>query len=98
MKKILTITVNWLRLLRIRFQLRPSRKNKAVKEAVRMHKKNGKRYRVFFFGGEYRIWTREDIKRQMHDGLLKYNKKPGVDYDGICFFDTNSLDKEGGKL
>lgn len=84
------LIMNWY----IRFCGRPSRLEKAINAADRLHKKTGKRYRVFFFGYKYRVWTRQDIKDRKNVGLLKRHLKAGEDFDKIAFYDTN---KEGGK-
>lgn len=94
MKKIFTIIINWFKLLRIRFQMRPSQLRKAIKTADELHAATGKRYRVFFFGDRYRVWNRQDIRRRQDVELLRRDKKVGVDFDKICFYDTN---KGGGK-
>lgn len=73
----------------IRFCGRRSRLVKAIKKADRMHQQNGKRYRVFFFGYKYRVWTRTDIKERKNVGLLKRYLKAGEDFDRIAFYDTN---------
>lgn len=88
MKRIIK---NWFKLLRIRFQMREIKLDKAIKEAKKLHAETGKRYRVFFFGNKYHVWNRQDIRRQQACGLLKRNKKAGEDFDKICFFDTNSF-------
>lgn len=92
--KIFIIIINWIKLLRIRFQMRPAQLKKAIREADRLHGVTGKRYRVFFFGDKYRVWNRQDIRRQQSERLLRRDKKVGSDFDQICFYDTN---KEGGK-
>ena len=73
----------------IRFCGRRSRLEKATRQAERMHLKTGKRYRVFFFGYKYRVWTRQDIKDRKNVGLLKRYLKAGEDFDRIAFHDTN---------
>ena len=100
--KIFKIITNWLRLQQIRFHMRPSQLKKAIKQADALHAKDGRRYRVFFFGNKYHVWNRQDIREKQHSGLLKW-KKVGEDFDRICFYDTNpgqatskSLNKEGG--
>lgn len=87
--------INYFKKLRVRFQGRNSQFLKAVKKADKLHTKTGKRYRVFFFGTRYHVWTREDIRRKQHGGLLKFGKKPGKDFDGICFYDTDAM--KGGQ-
>ncbi len=83
--------------LYIRFCGRPAALKKATKKAIKLHKENGKRYRVFFFGYQYRVWTRQDIKERKNIGLFKRDLKAGDDFDTIAFFDTNSLyEKKGG--
>ncbi len=82
---------NFFLQLYIRFRGRPGALKKATKEAIKLHKETGKRYRVFFFGYKYRVWTRSDIKERKNIGLFKHYLKAGKDFDGIAFFDTNSL-------
>lgn len=94
MSKLFIIIRNWIKLLRIRYQMRPARLKKAIRKADSLHADTGKRYRVFFFGDRYRVWHRQDIRRQQADQLLRRDKKAGADFDQICFYDTN---KEGGK-
>jgi len=78
----------------IRYQGRPSKLQKAIKLADKMKKDTNKRYRVFFFGYKYRVWTRQDIKDRKNSGLFKRFLKPGVDFDKIAFYDTD-LQKGG---
>lgn len=82
---------NFFMKLYIRFCGRPAAFKRATKRAVKLHHKTGKRYRVFFFGYKYRVWTRSDIKERKNNGLFKRDLKAGVDFDGIAFFDTNHL-------
>lgn len=72
----------------IRFRMRPYLLYKAKKQADRLHRKTGRRYRVFFFGYKYRVWDRQDIKEQKRIGILKQDRKVGEDFDRICFYDT----------
>ena len=72
----------------IRYCGRPSRLKKAIRQADKLHDQTGKRYRVFFFGYKYRVWTRQDIKERKTVGLFKKTLKPGIDFDLICFYDT----------
>lgn len=74
--------------LYIRFKGRPGALRKAIKEADRLHKKNGKRYRVFFFGYEYKVWDRGQIRKRIKEGLFRSELKAGEDFDRICFYDT----------
>lgn len=76
----------------IRFKGRPASLYKAVKEANKRYEKDGKRYRVFFFGYKYRVWNRQEIQAQKRIGLLKSNLKVGEDFDKICFYDTQNHD------
>lgn len=65
---------------------------KAIKEADRLHREDGKRYRVFFFGYKYRVWNRQQIQEQKRIGLLRKGLKVGEDFDKICFYDTQNTD------
>ncbi|GHV10289.1 hypothetical protein FACS1894162_3580 [Bacteroidia bacterium] len=78
--------------LYIRFCGRPAQLQKAIRKAKRLNKKTGRRYRVFFFGYKYRVWNRDDIRKQIKSGLFKHELKAGADFDKIAFFDTDSLD------
>ncbi len=84
---------NFFTKLYIRFCMRPGNLKRAEKKAIQLHKETGKRYRVFFFGYKYRVWTRQDIKERKNIGLFKRDLKAGEDFDSIAFFDTNNLDK-----
>ena len=77
--------------LRLRHRGRPGNLERAVRRAKRLHKRSGKRYRVFFILGKYRVWTREDIKRRKNSEILRRDMKVGVDFDRIAFFDTNTM-------
>lgn len=85
--------MNVLTKLYIRFKGRPALLHKAVRQAQKRHKKDGKRYRVFFFGYKYRVWNRQEIQVQKRIGLLKSNLKVGEDFDKICFYDTQNSDR-----
>ena len=88
-RKIKNFLLGWY----IRFKGRPYLLDKAIREANRLSKKNnGRRYRVFFFGYEYRVWDRWQIKEQKRIGLLKKDRKVGEDFDKICFYDTLNPD------
>jgi hypothetical protein len=78
-----------IKLLRLRYQMRPAALGRAKKVADRLHKKNGKRYRVFFFGTRYHVWTRDEIRNRKKSGLFKYGLKAGGDFDRVAFYDTN---------
>ncbi len=83
-------SINTLRKWHIRFRMRPYLLHRAIRQADRLSKKNNsRRYRVFFFGDKYRVWDRWDIKEQKRIGLLKKDRKVGVDFDSICFYDTH---------
>lgn len=92
--KIFKIITNWFKIQRLRFQMRPAKLEKAIKKADRLHKRTGKRYRVFFFGSKYHVWDRREIRRRQSSGLLKWDKKAGADFDRICFYDTDKPDNK----
>ena len=77
--------------LRIRFCMRPGALNKAIRQAKQLHRETGRRYRVFFFGYQYYVWTRDDIKERKRNELFKWHLKAGEDFDRISFFDTNNI-------
>lgn len=74
----------------LRFRMRPGALNRAIRKAKRRHKRTGNRYRVFFFGNRYHVWTRDEIRDRKKSGLFKFDKKAGVDFDTIAFYDTNT--------
>lgn len=78
-----------LQVLILRFRMRPGALNRAKKKADSLHKKTGLRYRVFFFGSRYRVWTRDEIRERKKSGLFKYRLKAGEDFDRVAFYDTN---------
>lgn len=92
--KIFVIIANWFKIQRLRFQMRPAQLKRAIKRANKLHKQDGMRYRVFFFGSKYHVWNRRDIRRRQASGLLKWNKKVGRDFDGICFYDTYATENK----
>jgi hypothetical protein len=77
----------------IRFKGRPSRLEKAIKKANRLHVRTGRRYRVFFIGMQYHAWDRVDIKRMKRAGIFHGHLKAGADFDTICFHDTSQPEK-----
>lgn len=77
-------------LLLLRFRMRPAALDRAKRKADRLHKKTGNRFRVFFFGKRYQVWTRDEIRDRKKSGLFKYQLKAGKDFDRIAFYDTNS--------
>lgn len=81
---------NYFTGLYIRFCGRPAALNRAIKKAETLHKKTGKRYRVFFFGYRYHVWSRQDIKERKRIGLFLSHLKVGDDFDSICFYDTSN--------
>lgn len=79
-----------IQLLILRFRMRPAALNRAKRKADRQHKKTGNRFRVFFFGNRYHVWTRDDIRDRKKTGLFKFWLKAGSDFDRVSFYDTNS--------
>ena len=79
--------------LYIRYTMRPGELRRAVKKARRLHEKDGRRYRVFYFGYRYHAWNRRDIRRQLNSGIFKDGLKTGIDFDKIAFFDTDNPDR-----
>jgi len=61
--------------------------NPAVKKAKRLNKKNGLRYRIFFFRGKYYVCNRREARNLMRNGFLKWAKLES-ELDKVCFFDT----------
>lgn len=75
----------------LRFRMRPGALNRAIRKADRLHKKTGNRFRVFFFGSSYHVWTRDEIRDRKKSGLFKFGLKAGADFDRISFYDTNPV-------
>ena len=69
--------------------MRPGALNRAKKKADRLQQETGHRYRVFFFGNRYHVWTRDDIRGRKKSGLFKYLLKAGEDFDRVSFYDTD---------
>jgi hypothetical protein len=74
-------------LLYLKYKGRPSQLRKAIKKAQALHIADKRRYRVFFFGNEYKVWTRTDLRSQQHEKILKWGKKE-ADWNSVCFYDT----------
>lgn len=91
-QKLIRVIKNAIILIYIRYKGRPSQLRKAIKQAEKLHKETTKRYRVFFFGYEYKVWTRTDLRGQQHEKLLKWGKKE-ADWNSICFYDTLNPEK-----
>jgi hypothetical protein len=78
-------------ILILRFRMRPGALERAKRKADLLHKKTGWRYRVFFFGNKYHVWTRNDIRDRKKSGLFKFFLKAGKDFDRVSFYDTGSV-------
>lgn len=74
--------------LKISWFASPRKQKRAIKKAIILNKKNGKRYRVFFVAGRYRVWQRNDIRHLRNEGVFRPELKPGSDFDKIAIFDT----------
>jgi len=83
-------------ILLLKFRMRPAALLRATKKADRLHRKTGNRYRVFFFGNSYQVWTRNDIRNRKKSGLFKFDKKAGADFDTISFYDTSPSTARSG--
>lgn len=71
-----------------RYQGSPAKLEKAKKKADRLSLAKGKRYRVFFLKGRYRVMTRLDVQRKKHSG--EWNQ--GVNMtklENMQFYDSN---------
>jgi len=92
--KLITRPLVWairgILLLKIRFHGRKPALERAVKKATRLHKKDGKRYRVFFLDFRYRVYNRDDIKCRKKEGIFNYFIN-STTIDPVKFFDTNDL-------
>jgi len=78
-------------ILLLKFRMRPAALNRAKRKADMLHRKTGNRFRVFFFGKKYHVWTRDEIRSRKKSGLFKFDKKAGADFDTIAFYDTNNI-------
>jgi len=76
--------------LYVRFKGRDAARNRAIKKALRRHRKTGKRYRVFFIQNRYQVMTRRDIQRKKHSGEWGTHVN-STNIDPMKFFDTENL-------
>jgi len=81
--------------LYVRYKGRDAARNRAIKKAKRIHRKTGKRYRVFFLQNRYQVITRSDIQQKKHakDWGRHVNS---TNMQRLCFFDTNPKTQENG--
>lgn len=79
-----------LRLIPVRFRGNILYRNRAITRAVEQFRTTGKRHRVFFIAGEYRVWTRQDLQHMKHDRKIKHSiNSTAMDY--IALFDTELM-------
>lgn len=74
----------------IRYKGRPGALNRARKKAVKLHKRNKKRYRVFFLQNRYQVLTRDDLQKRKHTGEFDWIVN-STNMNAFAFFDTNTL-------
>lgn len=60
---------------------------KRVHEAEQKAALDGKRYRIYSFGGKYRVLSKEDINYMRNRNLLSSKVNVGVN-DRFCLYDT----------
>ncbi len=89
-KRLLNHIVSVFLKLYIRYKGRDAALKRATKKAMKLHRKTGKRYRVFFLANKYQAITRNDIQQHKHakDWARHVNS---TNLQPLCFFDTNSL-------
>jgi hypothetical protein len=76
--------------LYLRFKGRKAQLDRAIKKADKLHKDNGKRYRVFFLDGKYRVFQRAEIKENRKAGVFnRYINSTKMDH--LKFYDTNDI-------
>jgi hypothetical protein len=77
--------------LRIRFHGRPAALKRAKRKAMRLNKKKGKRYRVYFLAMRYRVLHRDDVRSAKRSGFFNHNVNV-TNTESLVFFDTNNPD------
>lgn len=77
--------------LRIRFHGRPAALERAKRRALKLSKKENKRYRIYFLGMRYRVLHRDDIRAYKRIGF--FNRHINVtNTEALVFFDTANPD------
>lgn len=82
MKKIIYRIWAWLH-----FQLELMRKNRAVREAKRMHMLTGKRYWVIKLKGKYWVYSNNDVKYMKRMKIFK-KELDFIKLQEVCVFKT----------
>ena len=77
--------------LRIRYHGRAAALNRATRKAKKKHKKDGKRYRVYFLAMRYRVLHRDDVRAAKRIGFFNHNVNV-TNTESLVFFDTNNPD------
>lgn len=76
----------------IRYRANDYHRRRAVKRAINLNKKTGKRYRVAFHWGKYRVYHRDDLKDFKQSGFFgRLMNVTRLEEGGIILFDTNTL-------
>jgi hypothetical protein len=90
--------LNWIIKLRTRYYGSPAKLSEAVNAAEKLHRKKGKRYRVFFIGGRYRAMNRIEVQRKKHAG--KWKRRVNMTrLEPLEFYDTEKgYSPEGNAL
>jgi len=73
-----------------RFKGRPAALRKAISKAKKLHKKNGKHYKVYFLENRYQILNRLDIQRKRRRGKEFMPHINITKLKAISFFDTQT--------
>jgi hypothetical protein len=79
--------------IKTRWNGSPWKKKRAIKTAVKLHLKTGKRYRVFFVGGKYQAMSRDDIQYQKHYGSFKWHVN-STNMQPFCHWDSNTSNSQ----
>jgi len=90
MKRLLFYIWQRYLLLTVRWHGNPMKQKRAIRKAKKLHRKNGKRYRVFFVENRYQVMNREDIQKRKHLKNWGWHVNSTA-MDKYCFFDTNNL-------
>ena len=73
--------------IQIRWYATPKKLQKAISKADKLHRKTGKRYRVFFLEMRYRALCRDDIKERKKNGFFVYRAN-STNMDEYKYYDT----------
>jgi hypothetical protein len=75
----------------IRYMGNDAHKNGAIRKAKRRNKRTGRRYRVMFIAGRYRVYHRLDVSAKKREGKFRdFINVSSLDKVGITVFDTHN--------